>query len=84
MVDLCFSSFGYQKWFPVRVRKTGPVYQYRTADLVACIGFGPRGRSYFLGVPIGLRSLLLAGFWDKRLAFLAPSARPEPSLRRLP
>jgi uncharacterized membrane protein YkgB len=80
---IMFFFFGYQKWFPYEFDRLVPFISNGPLIWWLYPVFGHAGASYFLGVSEWtFGSLLLAGFWDKRLGSLAPSARPAPSSRR--
>src|SRR5260370_13819975 len=69
---IMFFFFGYQKWFPYEFERLVPFISNGPLIWWLYPGFGHAGASYFLGVsqwPFG--SLLLAGFWDKRLRLLS-------------
>ena len=85
---IMFFFFGYQKWFPYEFERLVPFIS--NGPLISWLYpvFGHAGASYFLGVSEWtFGSLLLAGFWDKRLGVLGalgstgPSSRPSPSFR---
>src|SRR5262245_2598207 len=70
LVFMCF-FFGYQKWFPYEFDRLVPFIS--NGPLISWLYpvFGHAGASYFLGVSEWtFGSLLLAGFWDKRLGVL--------------
>ena len=68
---IMFFFFGYQKWFPYEFERLVPFIS--NGPLISWLYplFGHAGASYFLGVSEWtFGSLLLAGFWDKRLGVL--------------
>jgi uncharacterized membrane protein YkgB len=63
--------FGYQKWFPYEFERLVPFISNGPLIWWLYPVFGHAGASYFLGVSEWtFGSLLLAGFWDKRLGVL--------------
>jgi AhpD family alkylhydroperoxidase len=70
MVILYF-FFGYQKWFPYEFERLVPFISNGPLIWWLHPVFGHAGASYFLGTSEWtFGSLLLAGFWDKRLGVL--------------
>src|SRR5258708_22508157 len=70
MVVMCL-CFGYQKWFPYEFERLVPFISNGPLIWWLYPVFGHAGASYFLGVSEWtFGSLLLAGFWDKRLGVL--------------
>jgi uncharacterized membrane protein YkgB len=68
---IMFFFFGYQKWFTYEFERLVPFISNGPLIWWLYPVFGHAGASYFLGASewtIG--SLLLAGFWDKRLGVL--------------
>jgi uncharacterized membrane protein YkgB len=68
---IMFFFFGYQKWFPYEFERLVPFISNGPLIWWLYPVFGHAGASYFLGASewtIG--TLLLAGFWDKRLGVL--------------
>src|SRR5260370_22280194 len=68
---IMFLFFGYQKWFPYEFERLVPFIS--NGPLISWLYpvFCHAGASYFLGVSEWtFGSLLLAGFWDKRLGAL--------------
>lgn len=68
---IMFFFFGYQKWFPYEFERLVPFISNGPLIWWLYPVFGHDGASYFLGVSEWtFGSLLLAGFWDKRLGVL--------------
>jgi uncharacterized membrane protein YkgB len=68
---IMFAFFGYQKWFPYEFERLVPFISNGPLIWWLYPVFGHAGASYFLGVSEWtFGSLLLAGFWDKRLGVL--------------
>jgi uncharacterized membrane protein YkgB len=68
---IMFFFFGYQKWFPYEFERLVPFISNGPLIWWLYPVFGHAGASYFLGTSeLALGSLLLAGFWDKRLGVL--------------
>jgi uncharacterized membrane protein YkgB len=68
---IMFFFFGYQKWFPYEFERLVPFISNGPLIWWLYPVFGHAGASYFLGVSEWtFGSLLLAGFWDKRLGAL--------------
>src|ERR1700730_2050739 len=68
---IMFLFFGYQKWFPYEFERLVPFISNGPLIWWLYPMFGHAGASYFLGVSeLTFGSLLLAGFWDKRLGVL--------------
>ena len=68
---IIFLFFGYQKWFEYEARVLIPYISNGPLIFWLYPMFGIRGASWFLGVAEWLfGSLLLLGFWDKRLGIL--------------
>jgi uncharacterized membrane protein YkgB len=68
---IMFLFFGYQKWFPYEFERLVPFISNGPLIWWLYPVFGHAGASYFLGVSEWtFGSLLLAGFWDKRLGVL--------------
>jgi uncharacterized membrane protein YkgB len=68
---IMFFFFGYQKWFPYEFERLVPFISNGPLIWWLYPVFGHAGASYFLGVSEWtFGSLLLAGFWDKRLGVL--------------
>src|SRR5262245_62112498 len=68
---IMFFFFGYQKWFPYEFERLVPFISNGPLIWWLYPVFGHTGASYFLGVSEWtFGSLLLAGFWDKRLGVL--------------
>src|SRR5438309_1376916 len=68
---IMFFFFGYQKWFPYEFERLVPFISNGPLIWWLYPVFGHAGASYFLGVSeLTFGSLLLAGFWDKRLGVL--------------
>jgi uncharacterized membrane protein YkgB len=68
---IMFLFFGYQKWFPYEFERLVPFIS--NGPLISWLypAFGVGGASWFLGVSEWtFGTLLLAGFWDKRLGIL--------------
>ena len=71
---IMFFFFGYQKWWPYEFERLVPFISNGPLIWWLYPVFGHAGASYFLGTSewtIG--TLLLAGFWDKRLGILRRS-----------
>jgi len=68
---IMFFFFGYQKWFPYEFERLVPFISNGPLIWWLYPVFGHAGASYFLGVSEWtFGTLLLAGFWDKRLGVL--------------
>jgi uncharacterized membrane protein YkgB len=68
---IMFFFFGYQKWFPYEFERLVPFISNGPLIWWLYPVFGHAGASYFLGVSEWtFGTLLLAGFWDKRLGIL--------------
>jgi uncharacterized membrane protein YkgB len=68
---LIFAMFGYQKWFEYEAQTLIPYINHGPLIFWLHPVFGIRGASWFLGVAEWLfGSLLLAGFWNKKLGVL--------------
>ena len=68
---IMFLFFGYQKWFPYEFERLVPFISNGPLIWWLYPLFGHAGASYFLGASEWtFGSLLLAGFWDKRLGVL--------------
>ena len=68
---IMFFFFGYQKWWPYELERLVPFISNGPLIWWLYPVFGHAGASYFLGVSEWtFGSLLLAGFWDKRLGVL--------------
>ena len=68
---IMFFFFGYQKWFPYEFERLVPFISNGPLIWWLYPVFGHDGASYFLGASEGtFGSLLLAGFWDKRIGLL--------------
>ena len=68
---IIFFFFGYQKWFAYEFERLVPFIDNGPLIWWLYPVFGHAGSSYFLGVSeLTFGSLLLAGFWDKRLGVL--------------
>src|SRR5882762_4084950 len=68
---LIFAMFGYQKWFEYEAQTLIPYISHGPLIFWLHPVFGIRGASWFLGVAEWLfGSLLLAGFWNKKLGVL--------------
>ena len=68
---IMFLFFGYQKWFPYEFERLVPFISNGPLIWWLYPVFGHAGASYFLGVSEWtFGTLLLAGFWDKRLGVL--------------
>lgn len=66
-----FLFFGYQKWFPYEFERLVPFISNGPLIWWLYPAFGHAGASYFLGASEWtFGSLLLAGFWNKRLGVL--------------
>src|ERR1700746_3223168 len=65
---IMFFFFGYQKWFPYEFERLVPFISNGPLIWWLYPVFGHAGASHFLGVSEWtFGTLLLAGFWDKRL-----------------
>ncbi|WFU79917.1 DUF417 family protein [Bradyrhizobium sp. CIAT3101] len=65
---IMFLFFGYQKWFPYEFERLVPFISNGPLIWWLYPLFGHAGASYFLGASEWtFGTLLLAGFWDKRL-----------------
>lgn len=63
--------FGYQKWFDFEAQGLVPFFTHGPLIFWMYPVFGVRGSAYFLGVSEWLfGTLLLAGFWNKKLGTL--------------
>src|SRR5215831_4357092 len=74
---IMFFFFGYQKWFPDEFERLVPFIS--NGPLISWLYpvVGHAGASYFLGVSEStFGSLLLAGFWDKRLGIFGALGSP--------
>ena len=68
---IMFFFFGYQKWWPYEAERLVPFISNGPLIWWLYPVFGHAGASYFLGLSEWtFGSLLLAGFWDKRLGVL--------------
>lgn len=68
---IMFLFFGYQKWFPYEFERLVPFISNGPLIWWLYPVFGHAGASYFLGTSEWtFGTLLLAGFWDKRLGVL--------------
>jgi uncharacterized membrane protein YkgB len=68
---IMFLFFGYQKWFPYEFERLVPFISNGPLIWWLYPVFGHAGASYFLGASEWtFGTLLLAGFWDKRLGVL--------------
>jgi uncharacterized membrane protein YkgB len=68
---ILFLFFGYQKWFPYEFERLVPFISNGPLIWWLYPVFGHAGASYFLGTSEWtFGTLLLAGFWDKRLGAL--------------
>jgi uncharacterized membrane protein YkgB len=68
---IMYFFFGYQKWFPYEFERLVPFISNGPLIWWLYPVFGHAGASYFLGTSeLTFGSLLLAGFWDKRLGIL--------------
>src|ERR1700745_698723 len=68
---IMFFFFGYQKWCPYEFERLVPFISNGPLIWWLYPLFGHAGASYFLGLAAWtFGSLLLAGFWDKRLGVL--------------
>jgi uncharacterized membrane protein YkgB len=68
---IMFFFFGYQKWWPYEAERLVPFISNGPLIWWLYPVFGHQGASWFLGVSEWtFGSLLLAGFWDKRLGIL--------------
>ena len=68
---IMFLFFGYQKWFPYEFERLVPFISNGPLIWWLYPVFGHAGASYFLGASEWtFGTLLLAGFWDKRLGIL--------------
>ena len=68
---IMFFFFGYQKWFPYEFERLVPFISNGPLIWWLYPVFGHAGASYFLGASEWtFGTLLLAGFWDKRLGIL--------------
>src|SRR5260370_4408640 len=68
---IMFLFFGYQKWHPYEFERLVPFISNGPLIWWLYPVFGHAGASYFLGVSEWtFGTLLLAGFWDKRLGIL--------------
>jgi uncharacterized membrane protein YkgB len=68
---IMFMFFGYQKWFPYEFERLVPFISNGPLIWWLYPVFGHAGASYFLGASEWtFGTLLLAGFWDKRLGVL--------------
>jgi uncharacterized membrane protein YkgB len=68
---IMFLLFGYQKWWPYEFERLVPFISNGPLIWWLYAVFGHAGASYFLGVSEWtFGSLLLAGYWDKRLGVL--------------
>src|SRR5438309_11476010 len=68
---IMFLFFGYQKWWPYEAERLVPFISNGPLIWWLYPLFGHQGASWFLGVSEWtFGTLLLAGFWDKRLAVL--------------
>jgi uncharacterized membrane protein YkgB len=68
---IMFLFFGYQKWFPYEFERLVPFISNGPLIWWLYPVFGHAGASYFLGASeLTFGTLLLAGFWDKRLGLL--------------
>ena len=68
---IIFLFFGYQKWFPYEFERLVPFISNGPLIWWLYPVFGNAGASYFLGTSEWtFGTLLLAGFWDKRLGIL--------------
>ena len=68
---IIFFFFGYQKWFPYEFERLVPFISNGPLIWWLYPVFGRAGASYFLGTSEWtFGTLLLAGFWDKRLGVL--------------
>src|SRR6201993_24990 len=70
---IMFLFFGYQKWFPYEFERLVPFISNRPLIWWLPPVFGHAGATCCLGASEWtFGSLLLAGFWDKRLGVLGP------------
>jgi uncharacterized membrane protein YkgB len=68
---IMFFFFGYQKWWPYEAERLVPFISNGPLIWWLYPVFGHQGASWFLGVSEWtFGSLLLAGFWDKRLGII--------------
>jgi uncharacterized membrane protein YkgB len=68
---IMFFFFGYQKWWPYEAERLVPFISNGPLIWWLYPLFGHQGASWFLGVSEWtFGSLLLAGFWDKRLGII--------------
>src|SRR5258705_9688163 len=68
---IMFLFFGYQKWFPYEFERLVPFISNGPLIWWLYPVFGHAGASYFLGASEWtFGTLLLAGFWDKRLGII--------------
>jgi uncharacterized membrane protein YkgB len=68
---IMFLFFSYQKWWPYEFERLVPYISNGPLIWWLYPVFGHAGASYFLGTSeLTFGSLLLAGFWDKRLGVL--------------
>jgi Protein of unknown function, DUF417 len=68
---IMFFFFGYQKWWPYEAERLVPFISNGPLIWWLYPVFGHQGASWFLGVSEWtFGTLLLAGFWDKRLGIL--------------
>ena len=68
---IMFFFFGYQKWFSYEFERLVPFIDNGPLIWWLYPAFGHAGASYFLGLSEWtFGSLLLAGFWDKRLGII--------------
>jgi uncharacterized membrane protein YkgB len=68
---IMFFFFGYQKWWPYEFERLVPFISNGPLIWWLYPAFGHAGASYFLGTSEWtFGTLLLAGFWDKRLGIL--------------
>jgi uncharacterized membrane protein YkgB len=68
---LVYFIFGYQKWFDYEAQGLVPFFTHGPLIFWMYPVFGIRGSAYLLGVSEWLfGSLLLAGFWNKKIGIL--------------
>lgn len=68
---IIFAWFGYDKWFESEIRGLLPLISHGPFISWTIPVFGIRGTSYFLGMSEWIfGSLLLLGFWNKKLGVL--------------
>jgi uncharacterized membrane protein YkgB len=68
---IIYFFFGYQKWFDYEAQGLIPFFRHGPLIFWMYSAFGIKGATYLLGVSEWLfGSLLLAGFWNKKLGVL--------------